>query len=64
MTNARTRRIVYKHYPAARPPEDLREGIPLNSLVMITIERKEGASATAPERPGSVPATKSNDREG
>ncbi|WP_442753936.1 hypothetical protein ACNHKD_13135 [Methylocystis sp. JAN1] len=61
---AKIKKIMHRHYPAANLPEDLWEGIPLNTLVTVTIEREEQASLWAPKKPALLPAEKSSDRDG
>lgn len=39
-------RIVREHYPAAKLPSDLREGLDLKSEVTVTVEKEEEAPRT------------------
>ena len=42
-------KIVLEHYPAEQLPEELRGGLPANSVVCITIEEEHRAPAPASE---------------
>lgn len=35
-------KIILEHYPASKLPEDLREGIPPNASVTVTVQEEAG----------------------
>lgn len=41
-------RIVRKHYPVSKLPEDLREGFGLTDSVVVTVEAEAGSMACRP----------------
>ena len=63
MTEKRTRQRVYRHYPAARLPEELRGEIPVDALVTITIEWEETVTSDASDDLDAVPSENAKDQD-